>query len=242
MSRKTDEYGFPIPEGFDDEPKPAPPAPRVAPLVVLPLLMIVATGVASAIKYWPQWLDRAEQFAQAFDRRSGALEQAEHRIRHNPNDLRAYLLRGEVHMRRGNYAQAIPDYERVLEEFPADPDLNRRLATALNNFAYERALAGEDLPQALEDVQRAIELVPDNAAFLDTRGYLCYLLGDYAQAERDLDEAVRLAQLELREAHPRAIRWNREALAEILGHRALLYEQLGRHEEALRDRRQMQLL
>jgi tetratricopeptide (TPR) repeat protein len=157
VSRKTDEYGFPIPEGFDDEPKPAARAPRIAPLVVLPLLMMVATGVASAIKFWPQWVDHAGRFAQAFDRRAGALELAERRIRRNPNDLHAYLMRGDAHLRHGNYAQAVRDYDHVVQRFPGDAALERRLAIALNNYAYERAQTGEDLDAALEDVQRATE-------------------------------------------------------------------------------------
>jgi tetratricopeptide (TPR) repeat protein len=242
LKREFDEYGFPVPEGFDDEPKPRRRTPRIHPLVALPLVMLVVTGVASAVKYWPQWVEHAERFALALDRRSAALERAEHHIRRNPHDPQGYLLRGDEYLRRKKYPQAIRDYQRVLEAFPEDAAVRGRLAMALNNFAYERALAGEDLDEALADVDRALDLTPANAAFLDTRGYLYFLLGKYEEALPDLEQAVQLAEEELRTAHPRFAWWYREALAEILQHRAMLYDGLDRPEDAMRDRMRIRQL
>ena len=52
----------------------------------------------------------------------------------------------------------------------------------LNARAYTRAIAGLELDEALHDINDAIEGERENAHFLDTRGYIYYLRGDYDQA------------------------------------------------------------
>ena len=46
----------------------------------------------------------------------------------------------------------------------------------LNNYAYYLSLEGRKLRKALKMSRRTIELEPDNATYLDTYGWLLYLL------------------------------------------------------------------
>jgi tetratricopeptide (TPR) repeat protein len=56
---------------------------------------------------------------------------------------------------------------------------------------YARAVANVELEEALKNIELALQLVPPNAAFLDTRGFVHYQLGNDQQALEDLEEAVR---------------------------------------------------
>ena len=72
-----------------------------------------------------------------------------------------------------------------------------QLAGALNDVAYARALADQDVAQALPEIEQALELAGENSAMLDTRGYALWRLGQAEPARRDLDRAVELAENEL---------------------------------------------
>jgi tetratricopeptide (TPR) repeat protein len=76
-------------------------------------------------------------------------------------------------------------YKALLED---DPDN----ATAHNNLAYTYALNGEP-EAALPHITRAMELVTDPdtlPVFLDTRGYVYFLLGRYDEALADYNSAL----------------------------------------------------
>jgi tetratricopeptide (TPR) repeat protein len=75
----------------------------------------------------------------------------------------------------------------------------------------------------------------ENEAFLDTRGYLYYLLGRPKEALADLDAAIELAD-EPTDARERA------AMGEIYYHRALIHEALGNGPEAEQDHRMSEQL
>ena len=121
--------------------------------------------------------------------------------------LRAELL-GELH----RYEEAAADYARVIQLQPDN-------AIAYNNRAYNLALAGKQLERALEDVETALELHGPDEAFLDTRGYLLYLLDRPDEALADLDSAI-----ELRHRHRLG---SGNGAGEIYYHRALIHQKLG---------------
>ena len=56
-------------------------------------------------------------------------------------------------------------------------------ALVLNNYAYLLAQAGVRLGEALLMVERALELSPDNPSYLDTKGWVYYMLEDYQNKE-----------------------------------------------------------
>ncbi|RMF54915.1 MAG: tetratricopeptide repeat protein, partial [Calditrichaeota bacterium] len=88
--------------------------------------------------------------------------------------------------------------------------------TLLNNFSYSLAERGIRLEEALEMANRALELEPNNGAFLDTVGWIYFKLGDYQQALYYIKRAVE----------------HREGSAEVLEHLGDVYYQLGEQEKA----------
>ena len=53
----------------------------------------------------------------------------------------------------------------------------------LNNYAYYLSEEGSKLRKALKMSRRAVDLEPDNATYLDTYGWLLYLLRKPAEAK-----------------------------------------------------------
>ena len=74
------------------------------------------------------------------------------------------------------YYQQLEDPQKAYETYEqallADPDRT----SVLNNYAYYLSLEGRKLRKALKMSRRTIELEPDNATYLDTYGWLLYLL------------------------------------------------------------------
>ena len=112
--------------------------------------------------------------------------------------------------RRSKFELSISDLQMVLEQFePASNSLQH--ATALNSISYARALANVDIAQALLDIDEALEILEIStraqqisaaasqtyrSAWLDTRGYLRYRAGLYKQAKDDMEEAIRIIELQ----------------------------------------------
>lgn len=76
-------------------------------------------------------------------------------------------------------------YKKALEHNPNN-------ATALNNWAYMLVDSPKQLPFALEMSQRACELEPTNATFLDTKAWILFLMGNTEEAKRIMRQAISL--------------------------------------------------
>ena len=74
------------------------------------------------------------------------------------------------------YYQQMEDRKKAYETYEqallADPDRT----SVLNNYAYYLSLEGRKLRKALKMSRRTVELEPDNATYLDTYGWILYLL------------------------------------------------------------------
>ena len=68
--------------------------------------------------------------------------------------------------------------------------LNPNNAEALNFVAYSLAETGRDLEKATSYVNKAIEIEPDNAYFLDTLAWIYFQKGDLAKAQETIEKAV----------------------------------------------------
>ena len=113
-------------------------------------------------------------------------------IEWSPNNIQHYNVRAEMFQRLGRHEEAIRDHDRIVEI--SRPSNQVQLSLALNGRAYARAIGQLELNDALEDIELAI--ASDSqvyAAFLDTRGYIYYLLGDMDAAEQDLKQATEIA-------------------------------------------------
>jgi tetratricopeptide (TPR) repeat protein len=97
-------------------------------------------------------------------------------------DARYYLGAYLYQLDRGD------DWEREMREaFRLDP----RHAPALNFVGYSLAERSQRLDEALELVQRALEIDAWNGAFLDSLGWVYHQMGLYDQALPPLEQAAR---------------------------------------------------
>jgi tetratricopeptide (TPR) repeat protein len=85
--------------------------------------------------------------------------------------------------RAKRYDAAESDFQKVLA---VDPDN----ALTLNNYGFMLADRGVDLDQALSMIQKAVKLEPTNYAYLDSLGWAYFRLGQYGQAQDDLERAI----------------------------------------------------
>ncbi len=89
-------------------------------------------------------------------------------------------------------------------------------ALLLNNYSYSLAQRNLQLEKALDLVTRALELDPGNSAYLDTKGWIYYKLGQYDQALEFIGKALE----------------SREESAEVLEHMGDVYFKKGQPEQA----------
>lgn len=139
-------------------------------------------------------------------------------LRLDPNLVRAYLERGELHFSRDAFDAAIRDLDAALSLAPGlreamdlrEAALRGRQEGSLdqldlitqaladrphdsmlwNNRCWVRAVGGEELEFALADCNEALRLDPRNTAALDSRGLVHFKRGDYAAALADYEAAL----------------------------------------------------
>ncbi|MBN1212762.1 MAG: tetratricopeptide repeat protein [candidate division Zixibacteria bacterium] len=92
---------------------------------------------------------------------------------------------GSAYERLKNYEEAKATFELLLEHFPDN-------AQALNYLGYMLADQNLELDYAKELISRAIELIPENAAFLDSYGWVNFRQGNLDEALKYLKRAVEL--------------------------------------------------
>ena len=92
---------------------------------------------------------------------------------------------GLLESQRGEEQRCIKAYQKALK-FNADN------SNALNNLAYEYSLKGRNLEEALVMVNRALELSENSPTTLDTKAWVLYKLGRYAEAKKVMQQAISL--------------------------------------------------
>ena len=112
------------------------------------------------------------------------------------------------------FDRAVETFQRLLEIEPND-------AYALNYLGYMYADKGVRLTEAVALLEQAIALVPANSAFLDSIGWAYFRLGELAQAEDYLQQALE----HMDEGDP-------EELAVIFDHAGDIASALGKTDEA----------
>lgn len=148
-------------------------------------------------------LYRSGQYDEAAS--SAASAQKQH-----PDDSRFPRLQAQALYRNGLEERAINVLEGALDSFPRD-------AEVLNHLGYLLALSGRDLDEAIRLVRRALEVQPENGAYLDSLGWAYFKSGDLNQAEKYLAAAA--------ERMPRN--------SEVQDHVGDLYAARGRLQEAI---------
>lgn len=97
----------------------------------------------------------------------------------------AHFLMGQAFERSGEAAQAADQFKAVLE-------LREDDGGAMNYLGYMWADLGVNLEEALGLIERAVELEPNNGAYIDSLGWAQYRLGRYEQARESLRRALTL--------------------------------------------------
>ncbi len=110
-----------------------------------------------------------------------ALERA---LQINAEDFEATAELAMVYDALKRHGESDSLYERALRMTHPSRDL------ALNNYAYALAERGTQLERAKEMSEEALKAQPDNDSYLDTRGWIAFKLGDYAEAERYIARAL----------------------------------------------------
>lgn len=130
-----------------------------------------------------------------------------------------YFRYGVVLERAQRHAEAAAQLEKSIEMTPdSEPE---QLANRLNYLGYMWADLGQQLDQAETLIKRALAFEPDNAAFIDSLGWLYHKQGKHQQALTELKRAETL----LAELQPED--------AEILEHIAQVQIALGQKAEAV---------
>jgi tetratricopeptide (TPR) repeat protein len=88
-----------------------------------------------------------------------------------------------VYDKTGNFAKSDSAFEQALKLVPDSPLVN-------NNYAYSLAQRNLNLKKALRMSEIAIDKLPDNAAYLDTYGWINFKLGNYDAAIEYMDKAI----------------------------------------------------
>ena len=121
-----------------------------------------------------------------------------------------YFSYGAACERAGNYDKAVSLFRKCLQLDPADH-------AACNYLGYMWADKGIHLQEALDLVQRAVKLDPENGAYLDSLGWVLFKLGRNEEALVQLRHAVAVIKDD----------------ATLQGHLADVLLKVGKTEEAL---------
>jgi tetratricopeptide (TPR) repeat protein len=97
--------------------------------------------------------------------------------------LRLNYALGSAYDRAGRTPEAVALFEKILAKNPDQ-------AEALNDLGYMLADRNERLDYAKQLISKAIKIEPDNAAYLDSYGWVYYRLGDYGKALEYLTQAA----------------------------------------------------
>lgn len=172
------------------------------------------------------------------------LEEMEHAQKALPNDFRFYLLQGLALTRMERQEDAIHPLQKAHKLNPKDINtlstlalildglhnyqdsdslyeeglrLEPRTALLLNNYGYSLAERGLQLQRALEMAKQAVTFEPENSAYLDTYGWIFFMLENYKDAAVYIEKSIATGK----------------ASAVVHEHLGDVYLKLGRKKQAL---------
>jgi len=148
------------------------------------------------------------QLLEAMERYEEALEAYDEILAAKPPSLGLLLSRAEVELARGETDAAIEGYREALALRPES-------ATALNALGYTLADRTDRLKEARKLIERALEKDPDNAAIIDSMGWVLFRQGEPEEALPHLERA-----------------WDMIRDPEVAAHLGETLWALGRREEA----------
>ena len=145
----------------------------------------------------------------SFERYDEASEALRKAIALDSTRISPYQALGYLYHQQKNWEKSAEIYNAALTQNPDNP-------MVLNNYAYMLSTQNYRLEEALEMVEKALVIEPENPTFLDTRGWIYYQMG---QHEKALTDILQAAEEEGENAE----------INEHLGH---IYNALGNYEKA----------
>lgn len=135
--------------------------------------------------YNPARLHRARMEALTGDPAGSAedLDVLDRNLAFESNDR---LHMGRIYQKLGMYRQAVSQFSHWIAVHRHDA----LLPQALNERCWARTMLGTDLDQALADCDGAISRHPENASYLDSRGWLHLRRGRDQASQQDFDRAL----------------------------------------------------
>lgn len=121
-----------------------------------------------------------------------------------------------VYASLGDAYSAIDQWEDAKRAYDLAIRFDQDNHNVKNNYAYALSVRRENLEKAKEMALSALEIEPENAAYLDTIGWVYYMLEDYDRARRFIRLSVDTG----------------ESSAEVYEHLGDVYEKLNNLEEA----------
>lgn len=115
----------------------------------------------------------------------GAIAKYNRAIQLNPNLAKVYFFRGSSRFSLKDIEGAIKDWNKSLTLDPKYASSYNSLAIAYNDYL-------EDYQKALEYINEAIRLEPDNSLFYSKRAHTRFNLKDYQRAINDCNQALEI--------------------------------------------------
>jgi tetratricopeptide (TPR) repeat protein len=123
------------------------------------------------------------QKGKKYDEAAKAFDQAE-KIAQSPEEKHDVWMNRAALLDKVKKPEASEaEYRKVLAVDPED-------AGALNDLGYALAERNVRLPEALKMISKAIELEPNNGAYLDSLGWVYFRMGRLPEAEENLRKAI----------------------------------------------------
>jgi tetratricopeptide (TPR) repeat protein len=107
-------------------------------------------------------------------------------IRLDPKFAFAFADRGLAYAKRTEYDRAIADYTEALSMEPPE----RVAASTFSNRCWARFVVGRNPQDTLGDCTKALNLSPNDAWALNTRGFTYLKLGEVVRSIADFDAAL----------------------------------------------------
>lgn len=120
---------------------------------------------------------------------SKALDSADKLSQTKEEKANILFMRGAMYERQKKYDQAEAAFRQVLQN---DPPSDSTYASTLNYLGYMLADQNERLQEAQTLIKRAVDLEPNNYAFLDSLGWVYYHQNRLDEAEQELTRSVQL--------------------------------------------------
>jgi tetratricopeptide (TPR) repeat protein len=128
---------------------------------------------------------RVQEQGKRFADEVKTLDSAEALSKTEPEKQAIIFQRGAMFEREKSYDQAEREFRKVIQSDPNN-------AEALNYLGYMFADQNMRLSEAQDLIKRALDLEPNNYAFLDSMGWVYYRMNKLDDAERELTRSIQI--------------------------------------------------